>query len=297
MTAEFYISSTAEHLNIVKTFDIMPMNETSAIFCEVMEFPGAGDLFNVLYDSPEGLEVAEANCFFKQLLHGVTYLHSIGVAHRDLKPENLLLTPQGCVKISDFGSAVCFKGTTMDSDGEEEEEDEEACSKVHLIRGLVGSEPYIAPEEFTDSDYDARAVDVWSCGVIYMALRKSTHLWRVAKSGEDEAYDKYLKFRQVLDEEKENARRENCRRKELEKTMTNEEREAERAKREASILKAKETIRKKAREGRIDTLDGIDIQAKKVIYRMLHPNPDKRITANEVIETTWFKDIYCCHDS
>jgi protein-serine/threonine kinase len=275
----------------------MPQNETSPIFCQIMEYSGGGDLFDVLYDCPDGLEAAEANCFFKQLMRGVNYLHTIGVAHRDLKPENLLLTANGCLKISDFGSAACFKGTTVDSEGEELEEDESACSKVHLIKGLVGSEPYIAPEEFIEQNYDARCVDVWSCGIIYMAMRKATHLWEVAKSGQDESYDKYLKFRQLLDEERENARREHCLRKGLEKDMTEEQKTLERAKREANVLKARETIRKRAKEGRFDTLDGIDIQAKRIIYRMLDPNPQKRITANEVLDSEWCQKIYCCQPS
>jgi protein-serine/threonine kinase len=296
LASEYYISSTMQHINVIKTFDLLALNQTSPIFAQVMEYSGGGDLFDVLYDCPDGLDVLEANCFFKQLMRGVTYLHTIGVAHRDLKPENLLLTTTGCLKISDFGSAACFKGSTMDSDGEEED-DEEACSQIHLIRGLVGSEPYIAPEEFTQANYDARLVDVWSCGIIYMALRKASHLWQVAKAGEDDAYDKYLKFRQLLDEERENARREHCLRKGLEKNMTEEQRVIERAKREANVLKARETIRKRAKEGRFDTLEGIDIQAKKIIYRMLDPHPDKRITAFEVLESDWCEKIYCCQPS
>ncbi|KAI8073491.1 kinase-like domain-containing protein [Gilbertella persicaria] len=269
LMAEYYISSTMHHPNIIQTFDLLPLSETSPIFCQVMEYSGGGDLFDVLYDCPDGLEIAEANCFFKQLMHGVDYLHTIGVAHRDLKPENLLLTTNGCLKISDFGSAACFKGALMDSDGEEEEEEEDA-QKVHLIKGLVGSEPYIAPEEFVNQDYDARLVDVWSCGIIYMALRKATHLWQIAKPGQDDGYDKYLKFRQLLDEERENTRKENCLRKEIEKNMTEEQKTAERAKREATILKARETIRRKAKEIRFDMMDGIDIQAKRIIYQANH---------------------------
>ena len=51
----------------------------------------------------------EAQRFFKQLLSGVEYLHSRGVAHRDLKPENLLLDEHDNIKISDFGMATMFR--------------------------------------------------------------------------------------------------------------------------------------------------------------------------------------------
>lgn len=51
----------------------------------------------------------EAQKYFNQLLSGVDYLHSRGVAHRDLKPENLLLDDKDNLKISDFGMATMFR--------------------------------------------------------------------------------------------------------------------------------------------------------------------------------------------
>ena len=51
----------------------------------------------------------EAQRFFKQLISGVEYLHSRGIAHRDLKPENLLLDANDNLKISDFGMATVFR--------------------------------------------------------------------------------------------------------------------------------------------------------------------------------------------
>lgn len=56
-----------------------------------------------------GMPVNEARRFFNQLLSGVNYLHSRGIAHRDLKPENLLLDDHDNLKISDFGMATIFR--------------------------------------------------------------------------------------------------------------------------------------------------------------------------------------------
>ncbi|KAI8974490.1 kinase-like domain-containing protein [Pilobolus umbonatus] len=240
LISEYYIAKPLRHINLVRTYDLLPLNDTSPIFCNVMEYCGGGDLFQLLYESPDAVEVAEAHCFFKQLIHGVHYLHSIGVAHRDLKPENLLLTTRGCLKISDFGCAVCFKGTKIDRDGTEEEDDENVC---HRVKGLVGSEPYIAPEQFNNCEYDARAVDIWSCAITYMSMRKPSQLWRIAKREEDDGYDKYLRFRELLEEERENARK---------------------------------------------------ASSKKVIYRMLDPNPNKRITVNDLLQSEWFNQLDCC---
>lgn len=50
-----------------------------------------------------------AQRYFLQLMSGVDYLHTRGVAHRDLKPENLLLDENDNLKISDFGMATMFR--------------------------------------------------------------------------------------------------------------------------------------------------------------------------------------------
>lgn len=51
----------------------------------------------------------QAQRYFQQILDGVEYLHSRGVAHRDLKPENILLDDRDNIKISDFGMATVFR--------------------------------------------------------------------------------------------------------------------------------------------------------------------------------------------
>lgn len=55
------------------------------------------------------MPVNQAKRFFNQLIDGVDYLHTKGVAHRDLKPENLLLNEHDNLKISDFGMATMFR--------------------------------------------------------------------------------------------------------------------------------------------------------------------------------------------
>jgi len=79
----------------------------------------------------------------------------MGVAHRDLKPENLLFDKEGHLKIADFGVSEVFR-TAFERE-------------PHMSRGICGSAPYIAPEEFERKEYDAREVDIWSCGIIYYA--------------------------------------------------------------------------------------------------------------------------------
>ncbi|RFU35904.1 hypothetical protein B7463_g444, partial [Scytalidium lignicola] len=178
LTSEFCISSSLRHPNVIHTLDLL--QDSKGDYCEVMEYCAGGDLYTLVLAAGK-LEVNEADCYFKQMMRGVEYMHEMGVAHRDLKPENLLLTTHGSLKITDFGNGECFR-MAWESD-------------PHPVSGLCGSAPYIAPEEYIDKEFDARAVDVWATGVIYMAMRTGRHLWRVAKKDEDEFYERYLEGR------------------------------------------------------------------------------------------------------
>jgi protein-serine/threonine kinase len=179
LTSEFCIGSSLKHNNIIHTLDLM--KDTRGVCCQVMEYCEGGDLYSLILASEGGLEAIEADCFFKQIVRGVVYMHSMGVAHCDLKPENILLTRSGVVKISDFGNGECFRMAWEDD--------------IHLSSGVFGSRPYIAPEVFREKEFDPRAVDVWATGVMYMAMRTGSYLWQVADPEEDEHYSRYLEGR------------------------------------------------------------------------------------------------------
>lgn len=182
LTSEFCISSSLRHPNVIHTLDLL--QDAKGDYCEVMEYCAGGDLYTLVLAAGK-LEVAEADCFFKQLMRGVEYMHEMGVAHRDLKPENLLLTTHGALKITDFGNGECFRMAWE--------------KEAHMTAGLCGSAPYISPEEYVEKEFDPRAVDLWATGVIYMAMRTGRHLWRVARKNEDEFYQKYLEGRKHED--------------------------------------------------------------------------------------------------
>lgn len=130
LTSEFCISSTLHHINVVETVDLV--QDEQQHWCEVMEYCPGGDLYAAIKKG--GMSSGEVECSFKQILQGIQYLHSMGVAHRDIKPENLLLDGRGHVKITDFGVSDVFRMCWE--------------KKTHLSKGLCGSEPYIAPELF-----------------------------------------------------------------------------------------------------------------------------------------------------
>lgn len=246
LTAEFCISSSLRHPNVIHTLDLLKDNKGD--YCEVMEYCSGGDLYSLILTATK-LEVVEADCFFKQMMRGVEYMHEMGVAHRDLKPENLLLTTHGALKITDFGNGECFR-MAWEND-------------AHMVSGLCGSAPYIAPEEYVDREFDARAVDVWACGVIYMAMRTGRHLWRVAKKEEDEFYQRYLDGRR--DEEG-----------------------------YAPIESLHRVSTSVCRASRKTNVDAYKARCRNVIYSILDPNPTRRITASQVLKSEWGREIKLC---
>ncbi|GAA6023756.1 hypothetical protein JCM11491_006034 [Sporobolomyces phaffii] len=175
LTSEFCISSTLHHHNVVETVDLV--QDEQQHWCEVMEYCPGGDLYAAIKKGD--LEPAEINSYFKQIIAGISYLHSMGVAHRDIKPENLLIDAKGHVKITDFGVSDVFRMCWE--------------KKTHLSKGLCGSEPYIAPEQFEQKEYDARLVDVWAAAVVFYCMHFQELPWRVAKQS-DPSFGPYVQL-------------------------------------------------------------------------------------------------------
>jgi serine/threonine protein kinase/tetratricopeptide (TPR) repeat protein len=101
------------------------------------------------------LPEAEVLDLGKQLASGLESAHSQGVIHRDLKPSNLKVTPDGRLKILDFGLAFVLKSAN----------DLTATAPLSETFSDAGTLPYMAPEQLKGQHPDARA-DLWSAGVV-----------------------------------------------------------------------------------------------------------------------------------
>ena len=103
VTAEFCIGSTLHHGNIIETLDIV---HEKGHWYEVMEY-APYDLFAIVMTGKMSRD--EIACSFLQIVSGVTFLHSMGLAHRDLKLDNVVVNEHGIMKLIDFGSASVFR--------------------------------------------------------------------------------------------------------------------------------------------------------------------------------------------
>ncbi|KAL2372772.1 HAL protein kinase [Blastomyces gilchristii SLH14081] len=158
VTAEFCIGSTLHHGNIIETMDII--NEGGRWY-EVMEF-APYDLFAIVMTGRMTRE--EIACSFLQILSGVVYLHGMGLAHRDLKLDNVVVSDRGIMKLIDFGSAVVFR-YPFEND-------------IVLATGVVGSDPYLAPEVYDEKRYDPRPTDIWSLAIIFCCMSLRRFPWK-----------------------------------------------------------------------------------------------------------------------
>ena len=263
--SEYSIAKSLHHPNVVETVRLCTTRDR---WNHVMEFCTYGEIYSLverkLFAGSVGGFYSRDDrlCFFKQLLRGVDYLHSHGIAHRDIKLENLLLSKDGHLKISDFGVAEVFSGEhpgLRASGGE--------CGKnMGAIRlsapGICGSLPYIAPEVLEKNhSYDPRPLDIWSCAIVYLTMTFGGNPWNAAKT----EFDYYARFKKGW----------------------------------------KEWLEEHP-DGQI--FDGPDGHPKcgklfsliepppfkRLILKMLHPIPDKRITIREVLKTTCIKNVGCC---
>ena len=137
VSREIKILKLVRHPNIIQLYEII---ETPKQFYLIMEYANGGELFEYIVSHGK-IKESQACKIFQQLLTGLEYLHSIGVAHRDLKPENLLIDQDFNIKIVDFGLSNLFKS-------------------VETLKTACGSPCYAAPEMIAGKRYHGAKADI-----------------------------------------------------------------------------------------------------------------------------------------
>ncbi|KAL7412762.1 kinase-like domain-containing protein [Mrakia frigida] len=177
VTAEFCVGVTLRHVNVIETVDIV---NDHGHYYEIMEY-APYDLFSVVMSGK--MTRPEIYCVFRQVVDGVNYLHGMGLAHRDLKLDNCVMTSQNIIKIIDFGTATVFQYP-----GKNEVK----------ATGVVGSDPYLAPEVLGGKEYDPRKTDVWSLGMMFLCMILRRFPWKLPDPKTDPSFKVCPHYRRLF---------------------------------------------------------------------------------------------------
>ena len=132
----------------------------------VQEFIQGRTLDEILRAGP--LTEKQILVFGTQLTEGIAAAHEHGIIHNDLKPSNIRITPEGHLKILDFGLAR----TLRDASPVESE-----FSTATESQAISGTLPYISPEQLRNEKVDAR-VDIWALGCVLYEMSTGTRAFQ-----------------------------------------------------------------------------------------------------------------------
>ncbi len=146
------------HPNIATIFDFESEGESDFL---VIEFIPGVTIDQKLQSGP--LEEREVLRLGEQLAAGLAAAHECGVLHRDLKPANLRVSPDGLLKILDFGLAKLLNVSDRTVDPARTVE------SVAGMTGFAGTPPYMAPEQMRAGTIDVRT-DIYGAGAVLYEL-------------------------------------------------------------------------------------------------------------------------------
>jgi serine/threonine-protein kinase len=145
---EAQVAGRLSHAGVVQVYDYGEVDGEAYI---VMEFVD-GETLKAVLDRPERMDLVRAAEIMRGVLQALDNCHRLSVVHRDIKPSNIMLPSDGGVKLADFGIARIEN------------------SELTIVGTVMGTPPYMSPEQFTARDPVDFHSDIWSCGVLFYEM-------------------------------------------------------------------------------------------------------------------------------
>ncbi len=157
---EAQLLAALNHTNIATIYGV----EERAIVMELVEgAPLAGPL-----------NAAQAMPLVRQLIDALEYAHDKEIIHRDLKPANILVTPDGHLKVLDFGIAKALLGESQPTGNPETSPT--LTMRATMAGEIMGTAGYMSPEQTRGQKVDKRA-DIWAFGAVLYELLTGEQLF------------------------------------------------------------------------------------------------------------------------
>ncbi|MDR1641529.1 MAG: protein kinase [Clostridiales bacterium] len=145
---EAHAAACLSNACIVNVYDVGQEDSMHYIVMEYVE----GITLKELIKQKAPLSNKELAAIAEQIAQALSAAHKKGIVHRDIKPQNILVTPQGLVKVTDFGIARAVGGGTITSETE-----------------TIGSVHYFSPEQARGGYVDQRS-DIYSLGIVMFEM-------------------------------------------------------------------------------------------------------------------------------
>ncbi len=174
---EARLLASLNHPNIAQLygFDTASLDDGTVVHVIAMELVEGEDLAERLKRGPVPLD--EAIAIAKQMAEALEGAHEKGIVHRDLKPANVTLTPDGKVKVLDFGLAKTWTGDGVGGTSSADLSHSPTLAHPGSAAGLIlGTAAYMSPEQARGRTVDKRA-DVWAFGVVLWEMLTSQRLF------------------------------------------------------------------------------------------------------------------------
>jgi len=163
---EAQLLAALSHPNIAAIYGLEESGGVRALVMELVEGPTLAERI-----AASAIPVEEALAIARQIADALDAAHEKGIIHRDLKPANIKVTPEGKVKVLDFGLAKAFETEQAASDASLSPTLTLDATRAGVILGTAG---YMSPEQARGKPAGKRA-DIWAFGVVLYEMLAGHH--------------------------------------------------------------------------------------------------------------------------